>query len=482
MKIDKRGILFQLLLSHGVVILSALLVVGISLFFVLNSYQQRLAASRLADIASTVAFNAGRLAAASPDQTASRLKSNAEQLGIGIIFLSRDGRIVFNTGGSFSIKEDHSLKRTAEAIIRDIKNPLKVTKGRVKVRGKINIIYAAAPVKQLINAETINNSKYQRVAAVVVVRRNPGPTAVWKDLGSPLAIAFGAGLLVAVLLGMLFSRGVYKPLNRLARAMEAVRQGDYSKRISEEGPMEIAEVAGTFNQMATEVERSRNIIKNFIHDISHELRTPLTTVSGFINAILDGTVTGPEEKRRRLESTGKQVARIQRLVSRLLDISRIEAGKLYLDRRPVNIAELAQQCIDIFKERAEKNRISLTYSGPDSLYVMGDIDGLEQVFFNLLDNAFKYTPVKGSIAIKLETRNNRVILNVEDTGAGISPENLGKVFNRLHKDKNSRGSGLGLAIVNQIIASHEGLITVDSQLSKGTRFEIILSQANSTGA
>ncbi len=227
-----------------------------------------------------------------------------------------------------------------------------------------------------------------------------------------------------------------------------------------------------------------NRLKNeFISMVSHELRTPLTTIKGFVSIVLNEE-TGPlnSQQRHFLETSDRAIDRLTLLVSDLLDISRIEAGQIKMQLRPIRINELCQRVSVNFAPQLKAQNLTLTLKVPDALpLVLADPDRISQVFDNLLSNAIKFT-TQGGITITAQDKGDYVMVSIKDTGSGIAKEEQDRIFDKFYQVKvgsgyPNKGTGLGLAIVKSIVESHRGKVWVDSEAGKGSEFRFILPRA-----
>lgn len=265
-------------------------------------------------------------------------------------------------------------------------------------------------------------------------------------------------------------------------------------------PFDHRRLAGLIaKQVAIVIERSRlyerlrsanekleqmNHLKNeFISMVSHELRTPLTTIKGFVSIVLNEE-TGPlnDQQRRFLETSDRAIDRLTLLVSDLLDISRIEAGQIKMQLRPISLRDVAARTDSNFAPQLKAQNLKLTINLPDTLpLVLADPDRLQQVFDNLISNALKYT-TEGGITISAIDRGDFVMVSVKDTGSGIAKGEQDKIFEKFYQIKvgnayPTKGTGLGLAIVRSIVESHRGKVWVESEAGKGADFRFMLPRA-----
>lgn len=288
--------------------------------------------------------------------------------------------------------------------------------------------------------------------------------------------AFGAGA-AALLIGLLLSRQFLNPLNDLTHAIKAMRAGDLNQQVKVWTQDELGVLAQTFNQMSAEVHRANQLRKQMTADIAHDLRTPLMVISGYLEALHDGTL---KPTAARFEAMQGEVTLLRRLIDDLRTLSLADAGELKLQRQPIQPAELLAQVQQSFEPIATEQHINLKVETDSALpVVLIDRERMAQVLGNLISNALRYTPADGLIRLTARRHENGVRLTVSDTGEGIPPENLPNIFERLYRSDPSRThsqneSGLGLAIAKSIVEAHGGHITAESTLGVGTRFLITL--------
>lgn len=283
-----------------------------------------------------------------------------------------------------------------------------------------------------------------------------------------------------------------KSTNQLAEISKAAKnyaQGNFGHKVVVEGQDEIAELALAINDMSQSLARMDEDRNSFIGNVSHDLRTPMTTISGFIDGILDGTIP-PEKHSYYLGIVSQEVRRLSRLVSTLLELSRMESGKT-LKKQNFNLSEKARTVLLSLESKINFKNLSILFdTGDDDVFVHADPDSIHQVIYNLMDNAIKFTPVSGEVAIsvgviRVGKKEQKALFSIRNTGEGIPSEELPHVFERFYKTDRSRGldksgTGLGLYIARTSIRNHGDDITVDSVVNEYTEFRFTLPYIEKT--
>ncbi len=289
--------------------------------------------------------------------------------------------------------------------------------------------------------------------------------------------------LLAIGLAARAFRRIATPLANVMAAADIVAEGDFTVRVPEFGPPEFARLAHSFNRMTAELERSDQQRRNLTADVAHELRTPLHIIQGNLEGILDGVYQPAPEH---ISATLDETRLLARLVEDLRTLSLAEAGQLPLQLESVVVTELLADIRTSFSGQAEATQIDLrveTNNISPSVTLTADIGRLNQILGNLLTNALRHTPGGGTITVWVETVADSVIIYVQDTGRGISAEDLPFIFDRFWRGDRSRshtggvGGGLGLAIVKQLVQAHGGQIEVESESNRGTKFTLKLPES-----
>jgi len=234
----------------------------------------------------------------------------------------------------------------------------------------------------------------------------------------------------------------------------------------------------------TEIRRLERARRDLVANVSHEFKTPLTAIRGFAETLLDGALADSQNNRRFLRIICDHAERLSRLTDDLLKLSQIEAGKLELKRRPVSIRPLIEPCLETIRLNAEEKNLAVECDcSPDLPLVHGDPPAVQQAIQNLLDNAVRYTPRGGRIAVAARVHDSYVAVSVSDTGPGIPASEQTRIFERFYRTDAARsreagGTGLGLSIAKHLVEAHGGRIEIRSEVGHGSTFTIYLPQAS----
>ena len=299
----------------------------------------------------------------------------------------------------------------------------------------------------------------------------------------PVLIAALAATLLAVILFSWLARQLTQPLTQMELSANAIAKGNFTIRAPETGTREIRALAASFNDMAVQMESLETSRRDFIANVSHELRSPLTSVQGYLQGLQDGTFP-PEDRSKYLSVALDETRRLSKLVSSLLNLSRIERDDIPLNYSIFDLNELARRVLITKENQIEEKHIEIeAYFGTEHCPVYADQDQITQVLVNLLDNALKFTPDQGRIAIATRADGDTVFCRVSDTGTGVSADDAPHIFDRFYKaDKahtTGHGTGLGLAICKRIIEKHGEQIRLVSG-DGGAVFEFTLKAASDT--
>ncbi len=303
------------------------------------------------------------------------------------------------------------------------------------------------------------------------------------ELLTPILQGGAIALLLSLVLAFLISRSVADPLQRVIAASRTY-PAETMLPVPPRGPREVRDLTRAFNSMVLRMDTTQKSQRDFVANVSHELKTPLTSIQGFAQSLLDGTADSPEARKQAAQIIYDEAGRMHRMALDLLDLARLQGGTADLNMSAVDVRGLLQHAVEKFSPQAQKANVTLRLNAPENLpSIFGDGDRLAQVFTNLVDNALKFTPADGHIALSAKTDGVWIEVEVADSGVGVEEEALPRLFDRFYQVDPSRaggeshGAGLGLAIAHEIVQAHGGKIGVRSLVGHGTTFTIHLPLA-----
>lgn len=302
-----------------------------------------------------------------------------------------------------------------------------------------------------------------------------GPTAFRPGTAEVVLVMTALLIVLAATVAQRGIRRISEPMDNLIEAAGRIEKGDYTAVLPENGPEELSSVARAFNAMSARLKTSDEQRRSFLADVAHELRTPLSIIRGQAEAIADGVYPGDADHVMPILDATRA---LEVLVEDLRTLVLTEAGSLVLNREHVEPGALVQDVLASFETQSEAFGVSMA-SAIDSTVPMIDVDParIRSALANVVSNAIRHTPSGGSIRIEVHSTGDKVELKVQDTGEGISPEILPRVFQRFVKGPGSTGSGLGLAITHDIVTAHGGTIEIQSTVGSGTTVRITLPPA-----
>ena len=303
------------------------------------------------------------------------------------------------------------------------------------------------------------------------IRVSPAETAFLDRIKQIFILSAIAVTVLALLLGFLLSRTLTRPIMELTAATRAMSEGKLNQEVPVRSRDELGELAVSFNRMNAELARSTGLRRQMTADIAHELRTPISVILGHAEAVHDGVLAPSSET---FEIIRDEAERLEKLIEDLRTLSRADAGELPIEPQLVAPGKLLEKVQAIHKHRAAQKNIAISVKDGSSLPdISADPGRMMQVLNNLVDNAFRYTPAGGQIHLSGQVVSGCLEIRVQDSGPGISQEDLERVFDRFYRSDPSRqrdesGSGLGLAIAKSIVEKHNGHIWAESKPGEGT--------------
>lgn len=293
-----------------------------------------------------------------------------------------------------------------------------------------------------------------------------------------LAIASVAILVLVFIAIYAAVKHLMTPVKEMTLAAKRFGNGDFSEKLYVPEDNEFGFLANSLNEMASSLEAIEENRKSFISNVSHELRTPMTTIGGFVDGILDGTI--PKEKHKYyLRIVSEEVDRLARLVKSMLNISKYEAGEMEMTKETFDLMPLLVKVLLMFETRIDEKHVEIRGIEHGRFMVSADSDLMQQVLYNLVENAVKFVNDGGYIEFAFENRDGSSVIRIRNSGEGLKANEISKVFDRFYKADASRGIdktgvGLGLSIVRSIIKLHDGKILVRSEPNSFVEFEITI--------
>jgi signal transduction histidine kinase len=295
-------------------------------------------------------------------------------------------------------------------------------------------------------------------------------------------IAFFIILFFIFLLIALFTWKVYLPLTRITKAANEYAAGNFSHQLKISSKDEIGYLASSLNYMSDELSKLDDYQKKFIANVSHDFRSPLTSIKGYVEAILDGTIPY-EMQDKYLNTVLFETERLNKLTSSLLTLSNLDTKASMLDISSFEINNIIKKTVATFEGICKNKKITFDLTFSDKyIYVRADMGKIQQVLYNLIDNAVKFSNSNSAIQISVSEKNDKIFISVKDSGIGIPKDSIKKIWERFYKTdlsrgKDKKGTGLGLSITKEIIQTHGETIDVISTEGVGTEFIFTLPKA-----
>ncbi len=462
---------FRLFLSYAILTTTILVAAALTLTLAWRSVQDRVIHARLSASAPLTARVVRELLRnrTRPEAIASELSAPLQARHARLL-LVRDGRILGDSANGELVGQPFDLNFTPAQLRKSSRTPLTGVFAASDGRDYLYALMALAPPKGALPG----------ASPLYMVQISPRrfPNLV-QEIGRQLLWATLIAVAVGLILSWFLSRWITRPLTQIAQAADQIARGDLDLHLQVSGPAEVKHVAGQFNRMAEEVRASRQAQQAFIANVSHDLKTPLTIIQGFSQALVEGVTEDPASAQRAAETIHEESLRMGRLVDQLLDLTRLESGQARLRRSAVNLKVVAADALERFQLAAKQKGVTLSQLG-DDVTVEGDRDRLMQVCANLLENAVRHTPEGGLVVCRVGLAPDAPGMAewvVQDTGPGIPPEELERVFDRFYQGDKARrrgSSGLGLAIVQEIVRAHGGRVEARSTPGHGATFRVLL--------
>lgn len=335
-------------------------------------------------------------------------------------------------------------------------------------------------------AASLTSSEGEIIGALLFVSPVEELVSSLSAVQTQMITVFVIVALAAIAVAQLFASIVTRPVSALTHTIKKMGQGDLSVRVPVRGSGELRELAASYNTMAQQLESLDKSRNQFVANASHELKTPLTTMKILLESILYQPDMPQELRDEFMQDINHEIDRLSSVVTDLLTLTQMDNRRMELRRAETSLTELAEETLRKLQPIAEQRRHTMVTRLSEN--VTGEVDPskLQQVMYNLTENAIKYTPEGGTITVSLSQTATQAVFAVSDTGVGISEEDLVHIFDRFYRVDKARsretgGTGLGLSIVRQLVTLHGGQIAVESEIGRGTTFTVTLPIAHTGG-
>ncbi len=468
----KKSIFSQLFFYTMLAILFSFLVMGMLMYGLLGNYLTAREEDKLTYVAESLANFTVNLAQRNPNYAKENYQMSVDALSRS----SESFIVVINTGGDIiTATSDYTNITIRQEFYQEVLQGQKVR--HVGTLGGIfNTTTLTVGIPIQLNDGTV-------LGGILVSLPVPEIHQVRAGVIQIFLFSVSLVFLVSLVIIYTMSARITRPLKALNSASKAIADGHLERRVSLSEQNEIGELGDSFNKMADSIQRLEDMRRSFVANVSHDLRTPMTTITGFVGGMLDGTIP-PEKHEQYLTIVLDETKRLSRLVTDLLDISKMEQGSFSLEIRELDINELLRLTLIKLEKRITEKNIHLTMNfQSENQRVLADKDSIQRVLTNLLDNAIKFTEEGGFIDVRTGlTDRYKVFVSIQNSGAGIDGEDLKHIFDRFYKSDKSRsqdknGTGLGLFIVKNIIKSHGETVWAESEPDSYTRFNFTLTPA-----
>jgi signal transduction histidine kinase len=384
--------------------------------------------------------------------------------------------LIFNTAGDIILDTDSSSSTVSGEKIADFDY------SAITGRYTIDNFYGHFQDEQLTAISPILN-KMKVVGYLTISLPMSTISEHVSSMVHSMLIIVGIVLALAALLIILLVVSVIAPLHKIKTGADEITAGHLDYRIKLVLDDEFSQVANSLNNMAQEIQQSSEYQRTFISNVSHDFRSPLTSIKGFTEAMTDGTIP-PELHPKYLKIIQSEAERLEKLTRSTLTLENLDRrrnNEQVLDIKDFDINQVIRNTAAVFEGSCRSRKISFNLTlFEDGLYVRADKEKIQQVLYNLIDNAIKFSEDNATIFLETKIKKGKCVVSVRDEGAGIPEENIDKIWERFYKSdpsrgKDKKGTGLGLSIVQEIIRAHDENITVTSSLGVGTRFRFTLA-------
>lgn len=466
-----KSIFGRMFWTYAILLLVILTTISVSMSVFFTRFNERNQIETMVSVAHTIEYWTGNLQIEQTDPRSSYafeqiLNSWSKFIVADITVTNRDGEVFDSTCG---------LRYVPDELMECVhKNKITVNKSTFNGFYTDKVFVVGFPMNYKDN--TIGGVFFTK--NITDLRHSVMELLIMFLFSSSFAILF------AFILVYVQAKKISAPIIQINKAAQMIASGKFNQRVEVTSCDEIGQLASTFNFMASSIEKSEQQRQRFVSDVSHELRTPMTSISGFVQGMLDGTISD-DKRDDYLRIVLDESTRLTKLVNDMLEMSKMSSDEFKLDITPFDINDLICSCLISLESRIDNKRLEVNVDfRPDRLITLGDKYQIKRVVLNLLDNAIKFSYEGTEIQINTWIENGKAHVSISDVGDGISDDDLKNVFDRFFKTDKSRakdktGAGLGLSLVQNIIQLHNQQITVKSDPiedsnSRLTTFEFTL--------
>ncbi len=410
------------------------------------------------------------------------LAESAETLDGRLLVLDNDGKVQYDSFNSFCgqrIQNDEVLhiltggEDSAYGRYRPGKDTVK------RMTGESDAEYVAYCAREIVGDD-------ERIGVLLYVSRIQRMMDSQSSVQWQLRSVFFVIAIAALVLALILSRVLTNPIVALSRTMNKMGQGDLSVRAPVKGSGELRELAENYNAMAAQLESLDKTRNQFVSNVSHELKTPLATMKIMLENMIYQPEMPAELQQEFMQDMNHEIDRLTRIITDLLTLTKMDNSSESMTLETIDMSELTQQTVHLLKAAAEKKQQQLRVNIIPGLKMTGDRIKLNQILYNLIDNAMKYTPNRGEIQVSLTEEGEYLLWQVRDNGIGIPAEDREHIFERFYRVDKARsretgGTGLGLSIVKQLAGMHGGTVQVESRPGEGSLFTVRLPCSGALG-
>ncbi|MGM9936111.1 MAG: sensor histidine kinase [Candidatus Ornithomonoglobus sp.] len=466
-----KSIFGRMFWTYAILLLLVITTISLSMMMLLTRFNERKQIESIASIAHTIEYWTSELQVEQTDAKSANaykrmLYSWSRFISSDITVTSREGEILESTCG---------ISEIPEAIQESLENEnITVKKSDFGGFYDHDVLTVSFPV----------HYKDNRIGTIFFNRGVPELRRTVMELLFMFIISSLVAITFAFVIVYIQAKKISAPIVAINKAAGMIAAGNFGERVQVTTNDEIGQLASTFNFMASSIEKSEQNRQRFISDVSHELRTPMTSISGFVQGMLDGTITD-EDRDDYLKIVLDESTRLTKLVNDMLEMSKMQSDEFKLDITPFDINELICTCLISLEKRIDDKGLDVNVDfRPDRLITLGDKYQIQRVIINLLDNAIKFSHTGTTININTWIAAGKAHISVSDTGDVVNDSDLKHLFDRFYKtdmsrEKDRTGAGLGLSLVQNIIRLHNQTITAscvpDENVETGvTTFEFTL--------